>query len=65
MKIIYKNNNFLILFDIKDLNFQELMTGYAITSITVDLFIIIIIIIIITLINLVITIIIIIIIILA
>ena len=63
MKIIYKNNNFLILFDIKDLNFQELMTGYAITSITVDLFIIIIIIII-TLINLVITIIIIIIIIL-
>ena len=61
MKIIYKNNNFLILFDIKDLNFQELMTGYAITSITVDLFIIIIII---TLINLVITIIIIIIIIL-
>ena len=62
MKIIYKNNNFLILFDIKDLNFQELMTGYAITSITVDLFIIIIII---TLINLVITIIIIIIIILA
>ena len=45
MKIIYKNNNFLILFDIKDLNFQELMTGYAITSITVVLFIIIIIII--------------------
>ena len=48
MKIIYKNNNFLILFDIKDLKFQELMTGYAITSITVDLFIIIIIIIILT-----------------
>ena len=47
MKIIYKNNNFLILFDIKDLNFQELMTGYAITSITVVLFIIIIIVIII------------------